>query len=68
MLRPPQVPGGAWTESVLHTFTGLDGFSAGPLTLVKNAIYGTTSQAGAFGHGTAYHSQFPKSPPWTVLW
>jgi uncharacterized repeat protein (TIGR03803 family) len=59
MLRPPQVPGGAWTESVLHTFTGPDGFSAGPLTLVKNAIYGTTSQAGAFGHGTAYQLTIP---------
>jgi uncharacterized repeat protein (TIGR03803 family) len=60
MLRPPQVPGGAWTESVLHTFTGPDGFSAGaPLTLFKNAIYGTTSQAGAFGHGTAYQLTIP---------
>ena len=59
MLRPPQVPGGPWTESVLHTFTGPDGFSAGPLTLVKNAIYGTTSQAGAFGHGTAYQLTIP---------
>ena len=47
--------GGTWTESVLHNFTGPDGFIAtGPLTLSKNAVYGTTSEGGAHGVGTAF--------------
>jgi uncharacterized repeat protein (TIGR03803 family) len=53
-LTPPQSVGGEWTESVLHNFTGPDGFIASGLTLSKGAVYGTTSEGGAFAKGTAF--------------
>ncbi len=59
-LTPPPTSTGMWTETVLHTFTGPDGFTiSGALTLFKNALYGTTSQAGAFGAGTAFQLTLP---------
>ena len=59
-LTPPRTSTGMWTETVLHTFTGPDGFTtSGALTLFNNALYGTTSQAGAFGAGTAYQLTLP---------
>jgi uncharacterized repeat protein (TIGR03803 family) len=59
MLHPP-VDGGVWKETVLHTFTGPDGFTATtPLTLSKKVLYGTTSQAGAFGKGTVFQIALP---------
>ena len=50
-LTPPQKPGGAWSETVLHDFS-LDGnFNpTGPLTLDgSGTIYGTTSGDGTVG-------------------
>src|SRR5882672_3511994 len=46
-LKPPTNPGGTWTETVLHNFTGgSDGFGPfGVLLIGQNgALYGTTSQ------------------------
>jgi uncharacterized repeat protein (TIGR03803 family) len=55
-LTPPTTSGGAWTESVLHSFTGSDG--SGPLAgLVADAnsdLFGTTSTGGASGLGTVF--------------
>jgi hypothetical protein len=49
-LRPPSVPGGAWTETILHAFgVGNDGYnpSTGPLTFdASGALVGTTSAGG----------------------
>ena len=49
-LKPPQTPGGAWTEVVLHSFGGIahsDGANpSGELILFKGAFYGTTSAGG----------------------
>src|SRR5882757_3662824 len=60
MLRPPRIQGRPWKETILHTFTGPDGFTvSGPLTLAKKALYGTTSQAGAFGKGTVFQVTIP---------
>jgi hypothetical protein len=60
MLTPPRASSGKWKETDLHTFSGPDGFTlSGPLTLSNNALYGTTSQAGAFGAGTAYKLTLP---------
>jgi hypothetical protein len=57
-LTPPTAPGGAWTETVLHSFTGRDGDGAMPqgnLALGKNGvIYGTTVGGGAAGQGTVF--------------
>ena len=54
-LDPPSVAGGAWTETVLHSFSGTDGFlPIGTLTLRKDGIYGTTAQGGLFGTGTVF--------------
>jgi hypothetical protein len=55
-LTPPIVPGGAWTETVLHSFSGLDGDGAIPwagLTLSSDGVlFGTTSAGGTAGYGT----------------
>jgi hypothetical protein len=50
-LVPPAIKGGAWTESVLHSFVaGLDGSEplAG-VTLYNGVLYGTTIAGGAGG-------------------
>jgi uncharacterized repeat protein (TIGR03803 family) len=56
-LTPPTTPGGAWTETVLHSFSGLtDGsLPVAGLTLSKaGVLYGTTSAGGASGQGTVF--------------
>ena len=54
-LDPPAVEGGVWTETVLHSFSGADGFlPICTLTLRKGGIYGTTAQGGLFGTGTVF--------------
>ena len=53
-LTPPTSAGGAWTETVIYSFTGINGDGAYPLTgvvLGKNRVlYGTTPYGGS---GTA---------------
>jgi len=56
-LSPPAVPGGTWTETILHTFTGQngDGSRPGPLTLAPNGVFfGSTWSGGAAGFGTVF--------------
>jgi uncharacterized repeat protein (TIGR03803 family) len=55
VLLPPAAPGDAWTEVLLHTFTGGDGI--GPTGLVNGSggvLYGTTKSGGAYGYGTVF--------------
>lgn len=64
-VEPPASAGGAWTESVLHSFTGMalvdagssngDGFSpyAG-LILQDGLLYGTTESGGEFNYGIVF--------------
>jgi uncharacterized repeat protein (TIGR03803 family) len=57
-LKPPAAPGGAWTETVLHSFTGKDGDGAVPqanLTVgPAGVLYGTTWSGGTAGFGTVF--------------
>jgi len=56
-LSPPATPGGTWTETILHTFTGQngDGSYPGPLTLAPNGVlFGPTWSGGAAGAGTVF--------------
>jgi uncharacterized repeat protein (TIGR03803 family) len=56
-LAPPASPGGAWTETVLHRFTGGDDGAdpvAGLVISRNGALYGTTSGGGASGAGTVF--------------
>jgi uncharacterized repeat protein (TIGR03803 family) len=55
-LTPPTISGGAWTESVLHSFTGSDGDYpwAGLIFDGSGALYGTTTGGGASGNGTVF--------------
>jgi len=54
-LKPPTTPGGAWTEIVLHTFTGADGAIPTGLTMSSGGVfYGTTDSGGAYGSGTVF--------------
>jgi len=57
-LTPPSAPGGAWTESVIYSFTGSNGDGSGPVASVvvgKNgALYGTTVGGGSANLGTVF--------------
>jgi uncharacterized repeat protein (TIGR03803 family) len=55
-LTPPIAPGGAWTETVLHSFSGPDGaYPYASLTFAGNgALYGTTELGGSSGYGTVF--------------
>lgn len=54
-VTPPASPGGAWTQIPLHTFTGSDGKYPTRLVIGSGGIlYGTTTEGGAYGHGTVF--------------
>ncbi len=60
-LTPPNSSNGAWTETVLHSFTGADGFRpyTGVVIGKNGALYGTTTYGGTStactgGCGTVY--------------
>ncbi len=70
-LAPPATPGGAWTETILHSFTGLSGDGANPyaglVTGHGGALFGTTTLGGTPGAGTVFELAPPSVPggPWT---
>jgi uncharacterized repeat protein (TIGR03803 family) len=57
-LTPPAAPGGPWTETVLHSFTGQNGDgslpTAGLVLSTKGLLYGMTSAGGSVGDGTVF--------------
>ncbi|HUE24822.1 MAG TPA: choice-of-anchor tandem repeat GloVer-containing protein [Bryobacteraceae bacterium] len=57
-LTPPTAPGGGWTETILHTFTGQNGDGANPeanLALSPSGVlYGTATAGGTAGKGTVF--------------
>jgi uncharacterized repeat protein (TIGR03803 family) len=55
-LTPPASAGGVWTESVVHSFNGLDGaHPRGSLTRGRDGtLYGTTTMGGHFNDGTVF--------------
>jgi uncharacterized repeat protein (TIGR03803 family) len=70
-LSPPAKPDRAWTEKVLHSFSGppSDGFSP-VASLIADGVgnlYGTTSGGGALNLGTAFRLKRPSTPDasWT---
>lgn len=70
-LTPPSNPGSAWTETVLHSFTGIDGESpaAGLITDHRGALYGATMFGGAANLGAAFKLTPPSRPggAWTEI-
>jgi len=55
-LTPPPVGQTAWTESILHSFTGLDGASpqGGLIWDATGAVFGTASGGGSIGYGVVF--------------
>jgi uncharacterized protein YceK len=56
-LTAPTTPGGTWTETILHSFTGQngDGSTPGPLTSSPDGVLlGPTWTGGSFGQGTVF--------------
>jgi hypothetical protein len=55
-LSPPSAPGGAWTESLLHSFkAGQDGYYPWDgLLLLNNVFYATTVDGGRTDAGTVF--------------
>jgi uncharacterized repeat protein (TIGR03803 family) len=68
-LAPPATEGGAWTETVLYSFTGATdgGTPNGALALKGTSLYGTTPIGGTSGHGSVFELAPPtkKGHPWT---
>ncbi len=71
-LAPPNEAGGAWTESTLYTFSGLNGVGcepwAGPVFGANGSLYGTTLAGGDSLSGTVFELRPPSSSgePWTA--
>jgi uncharacterized repeat protein (TIGR03803 family) len=63
-LTPPTSPGGAWTETVLHSFTGSDGFFPRGSLLVDSTglLYGTTAAGGSGPPFTSPGTVFSLTP------
>jgi uncharacterized repeat protein (TIGR03803 family) len=56
-LTPPGKGQTTWTETVLHYFTGSDGFAPLNGQLVaddRGTLYGTTIYGGYYGHGVVF--------------
>jgi uncharacterized repeat protein (TIGR03803 family) len=72
-LSPPASAGGAWTETVLHSFDGDDGEEplAGLLMGPNGVLYGVTTKS-AGGYGTAFELRPPQDGsthwPYTVIY
>jgi uncharacterized repeat protein (TIGR03803 family) len=77
-LTPPTTPGGAWTETILHSFNGAPNDGAlpfGGVVIAGAVLYGTTNLGGSvlcragggFGCGTVFSLTPPASPggAWT---
>lgn len=67
-LTPPPLPGGAWTETVLHAFAGDDGMYPMAGLIIDNAgnLYGTTELGGPSANGTVFEVSPPSGGgPWT---
>jgi hypothetical protein len=66
-LTPPADRGGLWTESVIHSFSGVLGssegaFPLGALTVDRTGrLYGTTNDFGQYGYGNVYQLTPPGS-------
>jgi uncharacterized repeat protein (TIGR03803 family) len=60
--------GGAWTETIVHDFQGSDGWEvhAGLIMDAAGNLYGTTTNGGNFGQGTAYELSRGAGGSWTV--
>lgn len=65
-LTPPASPGGVWTETVLYSFTNLNGDGAAPTSGVVigsgGVLYGTTFTGGTSNGGMVYSLTPPASP------
>jgi len=74
-LTPPGTPGGAWTETILHSFAGgtrnPDGSvpDSAPVLGPNGELYGTTYAGGTHGVGTIYELVPPSVPggEWTEV-
>jgi hypothetical protein len=66
-LTPPPEQGGAWTETILHSFTGVgtgDGNqpNSTPVIGPGGVLYGTTLSGGTAGYGAIFEMAPPSSP------
>jgi hypothetical protein len=61
-LSPPSAPGGEWTETILHRFSGSDGGNpeAGVIADGEGNLYGTTYGGGSGPYGLAFKLNTPK--------
>jgi len=74
-LTPPGTPGGAWAETILHSFAGgtrnPDGSvpDSAPVLGPNGELYGTTYAGGTHGVGTIYELVPPSVPggEWTEV-
>jgi uncharacterized repeat protein (TIGR03803 family) len=67
-LSPPSAPGGAWTETILHSFLFREGEypRSGPVFDSQGNLYGTTSNGGQFHNGVVYRLLRPATAGGTL--
>jgi len=65
-LAPPAVSGGAWTETAIHSFSGIDGAYpySGPIVSSSGTLYGA-SYLGGLGYGAVYRLMPGAGSAWT---
>jgi uncharacterized repeat protein (TIGR03803 family) len=63
-LEPPTSPDAAWTEKVLHSFSGPDGTTpfTGVVRGLDGALYGTASGGGTYDSGCVFRLDPPAAP------
>jgi uncharacterized repeat protein (TIGR03803 family) len=72
-LKPPEVPGDPWTESVIYSFKSApDGVNPTSGIVIGNngVLYGTTFSGGVAGYGTVFSLSPPPIPKqcFTISW
>ncbi len=69
VLTPPKTPGGSWTETVLHSFSGSDGSNpqSGVVVGPDGVRYGATDGGGSLNFGAVFWLTPPRWPgcSWT---
>jgi len=61
----PPASGDAWTDVVLHSFSGMDGLFPAGIIFANGALYGVATNGGDYGQGTVFQLTQDSSGNWS---